>query len=70
MGCVTRCFTDGENGQSQFVKNRYSPDSYQEVDLEMVRRKWCNAMDEWQSYLQSNLQAVSDMAKYFGLKQL
>ncbi|VUZ51670.1 unnamed protein product [Hymenolepis diminuta] len=59
VGCVTRCFTDGENGQSQFVKNRYSPDSYQEVDLEMVRHKWCNAMDEWQSYLQSNLQALA-----------
>ncbi|KAM3173851.1 hypothetical protein ACTXT7_011744 [Hymenolepis weldensis] len=59
VGCVTRCFTDGENGQSQFVNNRYTPDSYQEVDLEMVRHKWCNAMDEWQSYLQSNLQALA-----------
>lgn len=57
---MTRFFTDSENGQSQFVKNRIAPDSYQEIDLEMLRHKWCNAMDAWQSYLQSNLQAVSD----------
>nr|CDS26109.1 kinesin [Hymenolepis microstoma] len=59
VGCVTRYFTDNENGQSQFVKNRYTPDSYQEVDLEMVRHNWCKAMDEWQYYLQSNLQALA-----------
>lgn len=59
VGCVTRYFTDGENGQNQFVKNRCTPDSYQEVDLEMVRHNWCKAMDEWQAYLQSNLQALA-----------
>ncbi|KAM7538128.1 hypothetical protein Aperf_G00000078047 [Anoplocephala perfoliata] len=59
VGCVTRCFTDSENGQSHFVRNRIAPDSYQEIDLEMVRHKWCNAMDEWQSYLQGNLQALA-----------
>uniref|UniRef100_A0A0R3TWU3 DUF3694 domain-containing protein n=1 Tax=Rodentolepis nana TaxID=102285 RepID=A0A0R3TWU3_RODNA len=59
VGCVTRYFANSENGQSQSVKNRYTPDSYQEYDLEMVRHNWCKAMDEWQSYLQSNLQALA-----------
>ncbi|CDS39782.1 kinesin [Echinococcus multilocularis] len=59
VGCVTRSVTDFENGLSHYPKSHNAPDSYQEYDLETVRHKWCNAMDQWQSYLQSNLQALA-----------
>ncbi|KAL5969668.1 Kinesin-like protein KIF13A [Taenia solium] len=59
VGCVTRSLADFENGLNNYPKSHTAPDSYQEYDLETVRHKWCNAMDEWQSYLQSNLQALA-----------
>ncbi|KAL5104500.1 hypothetical protein TcWFU_007168 [Taenia crassiceps] len=59
VGCVTRSLADFETGLNHYHKSHITPDSYQEYDLETVRHKWCNAMDEWQSYLQSNLQALA-----------
>ncbi|VDD77987.1 unnamed protein product [Mesocestoides corti] len=59
VGCVTRLYADLEDGVSSYNKSRVAPDSYQELDLETLRHKWCHAMDEWQSYLQKNLQALA-----------
>nr|VZI47801.1 unnamed protein product [Spirometra erinaceieuropaei] len=59
VGCISRVAYEAGLSTNGTARLRSSPDSYQEADLERLRQRWCEAMDKWQSYLQTNLQSLA-----------
>ncbi|VDL89353.1 unnamed protein product [Schistocephalus solidus] len=59
VGCISRISYEPGSSADGTARLRSSPDSYQEADLERLRQRWCEAMDKWQSYLQTNLQTLA-----------